>query len=190
MLFRSTVLVASTPNDGTEALVIPNTPTTTARIKVEAVGNIFFDISNANFTITAGSSCGDPTNLTTTAIGDNVATLGWTAVSGAVSYAVDYKLSTATTWTSFSTAQTTTTANLSGLTQGTAYNWRVRANCSTASGNYVTANFTTTAPFVCTSPTGLTSTVTSSSATVSWTAVSGAVSYAVDRKSTRLNSSH
>jgi hypothetical protein len=48
-----TVLVASTPNDGTQLITVPNTPTSTARIKVEAVGNIFFDLSNANFTITA-----------------------------------------------------------------------------------------------------------------------------------------
>ena len=48
-----TVLVASTANDGSESVLIPNTPTFGGRIKVEAVGNIFFDISDANFTITA-----------------------------------------------------------------------------------------------------------------------------------------
>jgi hypothetical protein len=33
--------------------VLPNTPTSTARIKVEAYANVFFDISNTNFTILA-----------------------------------------------------------------------------------------------------------------------------------------
>jgi hypothetical protein len=45
------VISASTANDGTETVTVPNVGTTTARIKVEAVNNIFFDISDANFTI-------------------------------------------------------------------------------------------------------------------------------------------
>ncbi|MGQ0739622.1 MAG: reprolysin-like metallopeptidase [Bacteroidota bacterium] len=51
-----TVITTSTPNDGSEALTIPAITTTTARIKIEAVGNIFFDISNGNFTVTAPPS--------------------------------------------------------------------------------------------------------------------------------------
>ena len=72
-------LSASTANDGSEALVIPAGSTTTARVKVEAIGNIFFDISNANFTVTvpvndfafgpttaSTSACPAPTNPTVT----------------------------------------------------------------------------------------------------------------------------
>jgi len=48
-----TVLAASTPNDGSADVTIPMGVTSQARIKIEAVGNIFFDVSDANFSIAA-----------------------------------------------------------------------------------------------------------------------------------------
>ena len=57
-----TVLLNSTPNDGSEAVTIPNVSSTTARLKIEAVDNIFFDISDADFAIT-GTGTADPTLL-------------------------------------------------------------------------------------------------------------------------------
>lgn len=175
-------LVASTANDGSEAVTIPNTPSTTARIKVEAVGNIFFDISNTNFTITAGSGCGTPTGLNASSITTTSATVGWSAVSGAVSYDVDYKASSSGTWINAATATTSLSVNLSGLTQGTVYDYRVRTNCPGSSSAYASAQFTTGSA-TCNAPGGLASSgITSSAATVSWTAVSGAVSYDVQYK--------
>ncbi len=50
-----TLLISQAENDGSAFVVMPNSPTTTARLKVEAADNIFFDISNANFTITAAT---------------------------------------------------------------------------------------------------------------------------------------
>ncbi len=44
-------LLTNTPNDGSATVIIPNISTTSARIKVKASNNIFFDISNQNFTI-------------------------------------------------------------------------------------------------------------------------------------------
>jgi len=46
-----TMLLANTPNDGSQSVTLPFIDVTNARIKVESVGNIFFDISNTNFII-------------------------------------------------------------------------------------------------------------------------------------------
>ena len=45
------VLAASTANDGSQSVAVPNVATTNARIMVRAVGNVFFDISHADLTI-------------------------------------------------------------------------------------------------------------------------------------------
>jgi Metallo-peptidase family M12B Reprolysin-like len=48
-------LATATANDGSETVVIPNIAAAAARIKVEAVGNVFFDLNDASFEIEAGT---------------------------------------------------------------------------------------------------------------------------------------
>lgn len=50
-----TTLIASTPNDGSHPFTVPNTPSTQFRIKIEAVGNVFFDINDSDITISSGA---------------------------------------------------------------------------------------------------------------------------------------
>ncbi len=143
--------------------------------------------AQSQLTTTALATCGDVTGLNASAITTSSATLGWSTVSGALNYDVDYKLNTSGTWTNAATATASLSVALSGLSASTLYDYRVRANCTDATGAYTQAQFTTTAPPSCTEPTGLTSSaITVSSASVSWATVSGAASYDVDFK---LNSS-
>lgn len=46
-----TVLAASVPNNGSADVTIPNVSTSTARIKIEAIGNIFFALTASNFIV-------------------------------------------------------------------------------------------------------------------------------------------
>ena len=152
-------LLASTPNDGSQAVTIPNTPSSQCRIMVKGTNHIFFDVSNTNFTITAGSGGGDttapstPTNLTASGTTQTTTNLSWTAstdnvgVTGYNVYQGATQIGTATS----------TTYNVTGLSPATAYGFTVRAkdaagNLSSASN---TANITTlpgtTDPTYCTS---------------------------------------
>jgi Ca2+-binding RTX toxin-like protein len=56
--------LARTANDGSHAAVLRNLPaSTTARIRIQPVNNIFFDVSNANFTVTGTPDIWGPTVL-------------------------------------------------------------------------------------------------------------------------------
>ncbi|MBK9418408.1 MAG: hypothetical protein IPN62_14295 [Flavobacteriales bacterium] len=62
-------LLTTTPNDGSQLVLLPNIPaTTTARVMVKASGNIFYDISNVDFAITANSSPDYTLNIASTTV--------------------------------------------------------------------------------------------------------------------------
>ena len=127
----STIL-AATPNDGTEAVTIPNTPSTTCRIMVKGTNHIFFDVSNANFTITAGSTdTVAPTAPTLSASGTTQTTtsLSWSGATdnvGVTGYDV-YRNG------ALLGSTTATTYAVTGLTASTTYTFTVRAK--DAAGN-------------------------------------------------------
>jgi len=96
--------------------------------------------------------CNAPSGLTATAITSSSATLSWTAVSGAASYAVEYKLNSAATWNTAAAALTATSVNITGLTASSLYDYRVSTNCGTnGTSGFTSAQFTTTAASVCAS---------------------------------------
>lgn len=66
-----TVLAASTANDGSESVNLPNVNTTAARIRIEAVGSVYFDISDANFTITGTGGAAQFSLSTPRVVGNN-----------------------------------------------------------------------------------------------------------------------
>jgi hypothetical protein len=123
-----------------------------------------------------GGGCGTPTNLTSS-VSTTSATVSWSSVSGATSYNLQWKLASASTWTTIS-GITTTSRNLTGLIVGTAYNFQVQANCNGTLGSYSAAATFTTALSSCGTPGNLSvSSITATSATLNWNAVSGASSY-------------
>ena len=129
-------------------------------------------------TCSSSTSCGTPTGLTATAITQSGATLNWTAVSGATSYNVQWKATSASTWNTIS-GITAATYNLTGLAASTSYSFQVQGNCNGTLSSYSTATtFTTAATASCGTPSGLTATaITQTAATLSWTAVGGSSSY-------------
>ena len=84
-----------------------------------------------------------PTGVSTTGVTATGATVNWAAVTGAT-YDVRYKATSSSTW--LTSAVSTTTTALSGLTASTQYEVQVRSKCSSGNSAYSTSvNFTTPA---------------------------------------------
>ncbi|WP_034669524.1 reprolysin-like metallopeptidase [Chryseobacterium populi] len=134
-----TTLLAGTPNDGTQAVTIPNSNTSTGRIMVKGSGHIFFDVNNANITVNAGSGGTDTvaptapalsasgttsssTNLSWSGATDNVAVTGYDVYQG----------------TSLIGSTASTTYTVTSLSPSTTYSFTVKAK--DAAGNVSVAS--------------------------------------------------
>lgn len=175
----------------TGSFVIPASTTTgTKRLRVRCVYDTSSPVTACSFEeygeiedynlIVSGTTapCNAPTGLAASGTTASGATLSWTAVSGATGY--EYVLDqVATNPIGAGAATTATTYPAGSLTPSTTYYFHLRTKCgTTAFSAWTSVSFTTAAASGCTAPTGLTaSSVTSTSASLFWTAVTGATGY-------------
>jgi bacillolysin len=148
------------------------------RVRAQCSDNLSFYTQS-----TLTTPCPEPSGLTVSAITSNSVLLNWVA-SGANTlngYGIYYKLATASTYTYYG-ATYGTSITLSGLAQGKLYDVRVRQFCHNTNSVYVQTQFTTLCSVV---PSLVTATeVKTTGAKITWTAVSGTVSYTLQyRKS-------
>jgi len=119
-------LLAGTPNDGSQAVTIPNLPGTSNRIMIVGTNHIFYDVSNTNFTITAGTAdITPPTPPTLVASNTTINTtqLSW---SGATDNIAVTSYSIFRNGVLIGTS-TTTTFSVTGLSAATTYSFTVKA---------------------------------------------------------------
>ena len=130
---------------------------------------------DSNYSVYAVSqlstSCPAPLSISITNITGNGATVNWTngPFNSPFGYTVQWKISTTTGW--YSSVLAGNTKLLTGLAAGRIYDVRVRLNCYSFNSSYIQTQFTTPCSVI---PSGLIhSNVTTTSATMKWTAISG-----------------
>ncbi|WP_296385131.1 immunoglobulin-like domain-containing protein [Winogradskyella sp.] len=138
-------LASGVTNDGSHDIIVPNNQGNQNRIMVRGSNNIFFDISNTNFTIAGQVVCNAdvPIGLAASNVATTSATLSWDAVPGAT-YDLRYREVGTSIWTT--NAVTGISSGLTGLSALTQYESQVRSKCSGGSNSTYSSsvNFTTT----------------------------------------------
>ena len=134
--------------------------------------------SGACLTACIGMACMPPPGMNTSSITSTSAIFNWTAAASASSYVVRYRVVGTSTWTTATASASPYTAT--GLTPGSNYEWQVQTVCSGGTSIYTISTTFVTPPTTCNVPSGtVTTNINATSATYTWTAVGGAVSYNV-----------
>lgn len=89
----------------------------------------------------SGSSCGISSGQTSSGITTSAATLSWGPVSGALNYNIQYRV-LSSSW--INTSSSGTSIVLTGLAEGSNYEWQVQAVCSASTGSFSSSYFFTT----------------------------------------------
>lgn len=128
--------------------------------------------------------CNNPYNLNTVTIAPTTATLSWETSSSPVftNYRVEYTALDVVNWISTTTVDTF--LNVTGLTAGKQYQWRVKTLCSADSSAVNYATFTSGVTTACTALTGLSALISGDTARLAWTAGTSATFYEIQFRRT------
>ncbi len=139
--------------------------------------------SSSQSSIVASSVCPQLTGHSISNITQNSASVNWPAYACAKKYRVILKKSGSGNSTTFTVAAPATSFNLTNLDVNSTYQVRIRIQCS-QNGTVLSTispiiNFTTlnSQGVACVPPTNISNSTTSNTATITWTPVSGALSY-------------
>lgn len=136
-----TELVASTPNTGSYAVQMPGSLTGQIKLRISAIGNVFYAVSPA---VTIGnaptSTSIAPTGVSTIDIDvlKTSARVGWNSVPGAT-YSINYRKVGTSTWSNATSA--VNSVLLSGLEDETDYEVQVAAVVNSVPGSF-SGNYT------------------------------------------------
>ena len=135
------VLLASTPNDGAELVSFPASLNgQSIKLRVSSIGNVFYAVKTVAVSAFAACTGTPPTALAATNITVSSADLSWQPIAGAT-YTVRYRKVGTVIWTTVNSNDPILA--LTGLMDGTNYEYQVLAICSGTPTAY-SASFTFT----------------------------------------------